>query len=64
LADIPEAWGEALARRGDYASAVARYAQANALAPHWRKLHQVWSQALQKLGRIREAQAQLALAGV
>ncbi len=61
-ADALEGLGEALmaANRSDLA--LAKFAEADTLAPHWSRLHWQWSLALAYLGRKDEAATQLARA--
>lgn len=62
LGDIPELWGEALAKQGDFQGAVGKFTEADALTPNWARLHRVWSEALAKLNKQDEADKHLALA--
>ncbi len=45
-------------RRGDFAGAVARFAEADKDAPRWGRNHLRWGQALARLGKRDEAKAQ------
>ncbi len=47
-----------MTRKGDFAGAVAKFAEADRWAPHWGRNHLRWGEALLKLGRPDEARAE------
>jgi tetratricopeptide (TPR) repeat protein len=59
FADPLELMGEALMRKGDYRSAVAKFRLADESAPQWGANHLRWGQSLLHTGYKREAQEQL-----
>ncbi len=58
-ADPLKGWGDALAAQGLWAQAAAKYAEAEAFAPRWAELHLAHAEALERLGRRREAEEQI-----
>jgi tetratricopeptide (TPR) repeat protein len=50
-----ESWGEALARHGDYAGAIEKFALANRHGPRWSDPLEHWGEALASQGQLREA---------
>ncbi len=61
-AEALELMGEAQLLNGDLPGAAGEFSQANALAPHWGRLHLKWAQALARQGKAEAAGAQLAIA--
>jgi hypothetical protein len=45
-------------KKGDFAGAAARFAEADALAPNWGRNHLRWGEALAAVGRSADAAAQ------
>ena len=62
-AEAVELTGEALLLNGDAAGAAGEFSQANALAPHWGRLHLKWAQALTRQGKVEAAREQVKVAG-
>ena len=49
-------------KRGEAKAAIAKFREADKYAPRWGRNHLLWGEALAKLGRGPEAQAQFAAA--
>lgn len=62
FADPLELMGEALMRKGNYRGAVDKFRAADEAAPNWGCNHLHWGQSLLRIGRERDAKAQLDMA--
>ncbi len=62
FADPLELWGEALLRKGDFAGAAAKFAEADRYAPRWGRNHLRWGEALWRTGQVEAARTQFQVA--
>ncbi len=60
LPQAPNAWGEALLRRGQHDAAIVQFRKANALGPRWAHPLKLWGDALLAKGDARDAASRYA----